>query len=93
MKVYEDYVPYGVPTPQVTQAVYVGDFAIRVKFDDGTQRLVDFKDFLFNSSHPDIVPFQSEEHFRGFEVKSGNINWYDYELIFSVNDLYKGEVS
>jgi len=93
VKVYEEYVPYGVPTPKVIQADYVGDFAIRVKFDDDTNQLVDFKGFLFKSSHPDIIPFQSEDHFKGFEVKSGNINWYDYELIFSVNDLYKGAIS
>jgi len=93
VKIYEQYVPYGVPTPKVKEARYVGDFAIRVKFEDGVERLVDFKCFLFKSNHPDILPFQSEAYFKGFEVKSGNLNWYDYELIFSVNDLYKGEIT
>lgn len=93
MKIYEEYVPYETSAPKVMRAEYVADYVIRITFDDSLQKLVDFKPFLFNSTHPDVQKFRNEEYFKGYEVKSGNINWYDFELIFSVNDLYKGDVA
>ena len=31
-------------------------------------------------------------YFKGFEVVDGNLNWYDYEMIFPLKDLYQGEI-
>ena len=35
---------------KVENAKYIGDFAIRVEFSDGAEKLVDFKPFLVKSS-------------------------------------------
>ena len=93
MKIYEDYVPYETKFPKVVSALYVGDFAIRVNFDDGHEKLVDFKSFIFNSTNPDMKKFESENYFCGFQIERGNINWYEYEMIFPVGNLYSGELS
>ena len=31
-----------------------------------------------------------KEKFKAFKIVDGNINWNDYELIFSIEDLYEG---
>jgi hypothetical protein len=38
----------------ITAAEQVGDYALRLSFDDGTVQTVDFKPFLSASPHPDI---------------------------------------
>lgn len=92
MKIYEEYVPYETKCPGVIAAKYIGDFAIRIFFDDGHTKLVDFKSFIFNSSNPSMKKFQSESYFEGFKIDKGNINWYDYEMIFPLASLYEGKL-
>lgn len=92
MKIYEQYVPYETKFPKVIAAQYIGDFAIRIRFDDGHEKLVDFKSFIFGSSNPDMEKFQSESYFQGFEIDRGNINWYEHEMIFPLKSLYEGKL-
>ena len=77
---------------EVISANYIGDYAIRVSFNDGTVRLIDFKPFLSKSLHPSIKKYQDKNLFRQFKIASGNINWNDFDLIFPIEDLYKGEI-
>jgi hypothetical protein len=81
---------YGVVT--VNSAKYIGDYAIRVFFSDGTNKLVDFKHFLESSLHPSIKKYLTEDNFRDFKIVDGNINWNNYELIFPIEDLYSGKI-
>lgn len=39
---------------EVASANYIGDYAIRISFNDGNEKLVDFKSFLIKSLHPSI---------------------------------------
>ena len=39
-----------------------------------------------------IRKYLKEANFRNFKIRHGNINWNDYELIFPVDDLYKGKI-
>jgi hypothetical protein len=41
-------------TINMVTAEQVGDFRIRLNFDDGTEQTVDFKPFLTHALHPDI---------------------------------------
>ncbi|MCX6304193.1 MAG: hypothetical protein NT040_04430 [Bacteroidetes bacterium] len=52
MKITEEYTDYNVDFIGVESARYIGDYAIRVYFTDGVNRLVDFKPFLEASLHP-----------------------------------------
>ena len=44
----------GITPLKVRSATYLSDFAIRILFSDGTEKLVDFKLFLSKSLHPSI---------------------------------------
>jgi len=52
MKIVEEYDNFPIELIEIKTAVYIGDFAIRLNFSDGANRLVDFKYFLESSQHP-----------------------------------------
>ncbi|MCK5032562.1 MAG: DUF2442 domain-containing protein [Calditrichia bacterium] len=77
---------------EIKDANYLGDFALRVKFSDGTEKLIDFKPFLSKSQHPSIKKYLNEVNFKSFKIVEGNLNWNDYDLIFPISDLYRGYI-
>lgn len=77
---------------EIVSAKFLGDYAIRIYFQDGTERLIDFKPFLTKSLHPSIRKYLKENKFKNFEIKEGSLNWNDYEMIFPVWDLYNGKI-
>jgi len=54
--------------------------------------LVDFKYFLEASQHPAVRKYLNKERFRLFSIVDGNLNWFDYDLIFPLEDLYEGKI-
>jgi len=93
MKIVEEInVDYQLKTIEVESAKYIGDYAIRICFNDSTNRLVDFKSFLESSLHPSIRKYLDESLFKQFQIVNGNLNWGDYDLIFPVHDLYEGKI-
>ena len=77
---------------EITDAHYVKDYTISIRFNDGTYKSVDFKPFLSKSVHPSISKYLEKKLFEKFEIKDGNLNWNDYDLIFPVDNLYEGEI-
>lgn len=77
---------------KVKQANYLSDYAIRITFNNGVEKLIDFKPFLSKSFHPSIKKYLNENLFSNFAITDGNINWNDYELIFPISDLYNGKI-
>ena len=92
MKITEDYIDHHVEIIEVKSARYIGDYAMRVFFSDGFKRLVDFKPFLETSLHPAIRKYLDEAMFSDYQIIDGNLNWNDYDLIFPIEDLYKGKL-
>lgn len=92
MKIIELYAEKSLERIEITIANYIGDYAIRIKFKDGTERLVDFKPFLNKSHHPSIKKYLKEDLFLKFNIVEGNLNWNDYDLIFPIWDLYEGNI-
>jgi hypothetical protein len=92
MKIITEYNDYQEELIEVLSAKYIGDFAIRVFFSDGNNRLVDFKPFLENALHPSIRKYSDESRFVQFEIIDGNLNWNDYDMIFPIGDLYEGKI-
>ena len=92
MKIIELYAEKSLERMEITFANYIGDYAIRIKFKDGTERLVDFKPFLNKSHHPSIKKYLKEDLFLKFKIVEGNLNWNDYDLIFPIWDLYEGSI-
>jgi hypothetical protein len=94
MKIIVDYKDSESTSKQVKidSAKYLSDYAIRLKFSDGNEKLVDFKPFLSKSSHPSIKKYLDETKFSKFTLVDGNLNWNDYDLIFPISDLYNGQI-
>ena len=77
---------------RIESANYLFDYAIRLKFNDGTERVIDFKAFVFNALHPSIAKYRDESLFANFCLQDGNLNWNDYDMIFPIWDLYQGSI-
>lgn len=77
----------------VTEATILDDYKIQIIFNDNTKQIVDFEPFLKKSQHPAIQKYLDKTNFRNFEIVDGNINWNDYDMIFPVEDLKKGQIS
>lgn len=92
MRIIEEYTNLPVDLIEIRSANYIGDFAIRVFFNDESNRLVDFKPFLESSLHPSIRKYLDETLFVQFEIIDGNLNWNDYDMIFPVGDLHEGKI-
>jgi hypothetical protein len=82
----------GINQLKIDSAKYLSDYAIRITFSDGNEKLVDFKPFLLKSIHPSINKYLDENMFSNFSLADGNLNWNDYDLIFPLSDLYNGQV-
>ena len=92
MKISVDYSMNEGQTIIIEKAKFIGDYAIRISFDDDTEKLVDFKPFLTKSLHPSIKKYLNEDFFANFKIVDGNLNWNDYDMIFPIEDLYKGKI-
>ena len=94
MKISVDYKDkvYEQNELKIDSAKYLTDYVIRIKFNDGTEKLVDFKPFLSKSLHPSIQKYLNENKFSNFSLIDGNLNWNDYDLIFPLSDLYNGHL-
>ena len=92
MKIIEEYNREYSELIEIKSAVYIGDYAIRIIFNDGVNKQVDFKSFLETSHHQSIRKYLDEKKFKEFELIDGNLNWNDYDLIFPIYDLYQGRV-
>ncbi len=88
---YKDSDP-GFNQLKIDSAKYLSDYAIRIRFSNGKEKLVDFKPFLLKSLHPSIKKYLDENKFSDFSLTDGNLNWNDYDLIFPVSDLYNGQI-
>ena len=75
---------------EITSAEYVADYKLRLRFSDGKERLVDFEPFLRDSLNPMIRVYLDLEKFKHFTVEYGDLHWNDYDLCFSIADLYEG---
>jgi hypothetical protein len=92
LKITEEYSDFQNDLIAIELANYIGDYAIRLSFSNGTSRVVDFKPFLENALHPSIRKYLDENKFKQFEIVDGNLNWNNYDLIFPIDDLYQGKI-
>ncbi len=76
----------------VTAAENLGDFRLRVTFNDGVVQDVDFRNFLQHAHHPEIRAFLDPEKFDAFLVKDGDLIWEDFSLCFPIIDLYQNKI-
>ena len=77
----------------ITDVSYVDAHRLRVAFDDGVVRVVDFGPFLSKSHHPAIRHYLDKQRFKKFSVDRGHLHWNDFDLVFPLADLYAGTIS
>lgn len=77
---------------EVTEAKYVSGYKLLLTFNDGTVRVVDFVPFLANARNPDTTDYRDLEQFKRFHVEDGDLMWGDYQMIFPIMDLYRGNI-
>lgn len=58
--------------PLVVRAEHLGDYRVRVTFDDGVTGAVDFETWL---QGPVFEPLREVEAFRKFVIEGGTVAW------------------
>ena len=84
-----------MPKPEylvVTKVVYRDRYRLEVSFNDGVSNIVDFEPFLNQAIHPSIQKYLDLSTFKRFTFRFGHLHWNDYEMCFSVEDLYSGHL-
>ena len=76
----------------ITKAHYLDNYKIYLQFNDGKENILDFKDFITKSQHPDIKKYEDKNLFKKFNLEYGELQWNDYDLAFPIYDLYKGTI-
>jgi hypothetical protein len=76
----------------IKKAKYLTDYKILLLFNDGKENILDFKNFIIKSQHPDIKKYQDLNLFKKFNLEYGELNWNDYDLAFPLYDLYRGTI-
>jgi hypothetical protein len=76
----------------ITSSERLGDYQIRLTFNDGTRQEVDFKPFLTASVHPEIRAWLDPQLFASFRIEYGELVWGDCGLCFPVADLYLNRI-
>ena len=76
----------------VESAELAGELRLRIRFNDRSEKVVDFSAFLNASRNPLIRAYLDPTAFARFAVKDGDLIWDDYDLCFPVADLYEGRV-
>ena len=77
---------------EITEAKYVSGYKLRLTFSDSTVRVMDFEPFLRKALNPDLTQYRQVRKFKSFRLHYGDLIWGDYEMIFPITDLYKGEI-
>ncbi len=74
---------------EIESAEYIDGYKLELTFNDGKISIVDFKNFILSSGHPEIKKYQDKNLFKNFNLTYGELEWSDYDLAFPVSDLYE----
>jgi hypothetical protein len=77
---------------EITEAKYVAEYRIFLLFNDGTKRVMDFGPFLKQATNPMVTQYRVLKKFKSFQLDYGDLMWGDYEMIFPITDLHRGEI-
>jgi len=77
---------------KVTKAEYVSGCPIRLSFNDGVVRVMDFEPFLKKARNRMITKYRQLRYFKKFHLHCGDLMWGDFDMIFPITDLHRGEI-
>ena len=76
----------------IEQVSQLDDCKLKLVFNDQASQVIDFKPFLSKSLNPLIRKYLASEEFAKFEFDGGDLKWNDYDLCFSIADLYENRI-
>ena len=77
---------------EIAEVKYVSGYKLRLVFKDGVSRVMDFEPFLRRAQNPDLTQYRQLRKFKSFRLHYGNLMWGDYEMLFPIADLHRGEI-
>ena len=77
---------------KITAAKYVDGYRIFLLFNDGTKRVMDFGPFLKQATNSIFTQYRGLKKFKSFRLDYGDLMWGDYDMIFPITDLHRGEL-
>lgn len=77
---------------EIEEAQYVSGYKLRLSFNDGTSRLMDFEPFLRKAMNPQVTKYRQLRNFKKFHLCYGDLMWGDFEMIFPIEDLHHGDI-
>lgn len=80
-------------TLYIKEAEYAEGLSLRITFNDGVQREVDFSRFFTLNSHPQYNKYREPKKFKKFAIEEGNVVWgKNWDLMFPITTLYSGAI-
>ena len=76
----------------IIEAEYINPYKVHLWFSDGAEQILNFEPFLRNSHHPEIKKYLNQDLFKDFSIVYGRLDWNNYDLCFSMQDLYEGTI-
>jgi len=74
----------------IVSAKHIESYILELRFNNSHTQRVDFSSFIFSNRHPDYEQYKNEDMFLNYKLIDGNLNWHNYRMIFSIEELYKG---
>ena len=59
----------------ITNANYIKDFQIRLHFNNGVEKIIDFEPVLEKETFSIFQPLKNNEYFKNFSIKFNTIVW------------------
>ncbi len=78
---------------KVVDAQYVGDYKIRIVFEDSHCVLVDFEPYFIKKPNPVYDEYHDVTRFKEFKIQNGNVVWGEsWDLVFNPQNLYYNDL-
>lgn len=77
---------------EIVGVEHVSDYKLKLYFNDGGERVIDFGPFLRGSRNPMIRAYLEPDKFANFRLEYGDLLWDDYGLCFPIADLYENRI-
>lgn len=77
----------------ITKVEHIEDLKLKIFFNDGVIKIVDFRPFLVCHPHPQYNRYNDLKKFKRFKINNGNLVWgKNWDMVFPLDQLYHGRI-